>query len=349
MKSIAVPPYFRQMTSRRPGHEKFSCARIDSFFRPGLRVRSSTLHETSLFFDAMAARLPSLNGLKVFECVARHMSFTRAAAELNVTQTAVSHQVRRLEDELGIRLFLRLKERLELTPAGHAYLQGVGLAFEQLRFSTAQLREGRRDNTLGISTVASFAAKWLLPRLGSFRLAHPEVELRIGASTDFVDFLAGGHDAAVRLGHGDWPGLCCDRLMADEILPVCSPRYLSAGPRLAEPADLAHHTLLQVGGVTGDDWSCWLAAAGLSPDLPGSGRMHFDLALLAVQAAIDGHGVCIGRRAYVEDDLRAGRLIAPFDLSVSTGRSFYLVSPPECADSARVRAFRGWLLEAARG
>lgn len=296
----------------------------------------------------MAARLPSLNGLKVFECAARHMSFTRAAAELSVTQTAVSHQVRRLEDELGIRLFRRLRERLELTPAGQAYLQGVSLAFEQLRFSTEQLSEGGRDTTLTISTLATFASKWLLPRLGSFRRAHPDIDIRIGASTDFVDFVAGGSDVGIRYGHGDWKGLRCDRLMGDEILPVCSPSLLADGPALVEPADLAHHTLLQVNGVTADDWPRWLEAAALPVRLAGSARMSFDLALLAVQAAVDGQGVCIGRCAYVEDDLRAGRLVAPFDLVATTDRGFYLVSPVEFADSAKVTALRDWLLEMAR-
>jgi LysR family glycine cleavage system transcriptional activator len=297
----------------------------------------------------MAGKLPSLNGLKAFECAARHMSFTRAAAELNVTQTAVSHQIRRLEDELGVRLFLRLKERLELTGPGQAYLHGVSLAFAQLRFSTEQLRAGADAPALTLSTLASFASKWLLPRLGAFREAHPGIDIRVGASTDLVDFAAGGADAAIRYGSGDWPGLRCDRLMDDEIFPVCSPALLAGRDPLTQPGGLARHTLLQVGGMTGDDWPLWLAAAGLPADLAGRSceRLDFDLALLAVQAAVDGLGVCIGRRAYVEDDLRAGRLVAPFATRVATGRGFYLVSPPERADSGAVTALRDWLIATA--
>lgn len=295
--------------------------------------------------DQMAEKLPSLNGLKVFECAARHMSFTRAANELNVTQTAVSHQVRRLENELGIRLFHRFKERLELTMSGQSYLQGVSLAFDQLRFSTEQLLEGCSNTSLTISTLASFASKWLLPRLGSFRIAHPEIDIRVSASTDFVDFVVGGADTAIRYGHGEWKGLRSDRLMADEIFPVCSPKLLSGSAPLTSLDNLAHHSLLQVSGVTSNDWSTWLTAAGLPTNLISRANLTFDLALMAVQAAVDGHGVCIGRRAYVEDDLKAGRLVAPFDMSVPVDRGFYLVSPPDLANCGKVVALRNWLFD----
>jgi len=293
----------------------------------------------------MAGKLPSLNGLKVFECAARHMSFTKAASELNVTQTAVSHQVRRLEDELGIRLFHRFKERLELTASGQAYLQGVSLAFDQLRFSTKQLLEGCNNNTLTISTLATFASKWLLPRLGSFRLEHPEIDIRVSASTDLVDFVVGGADTAIRYGSGEWKGLRADWLMADEIFPVCSPKLLMGNHPLTSVDNLAYHTLLQVSGVTSNDWSIWLEAAGLPVHMTGGARLTFDLALMAVQTAVDGQGVCIGRRAYVEDDLRAGRLVAPFGNSVTTDRAFYLVSPRDLANCAKVVALRAWLTD----
>ncbi|MBC8636232.1 transcriptional regulator GcvA [Caballeronia sp. EK] len=293
----------------------------------------------------MAGKLPSLNGLKVFECAARHMSFTKAASELNVTQTAISHQMRRLEDELGMRLFHRFKERLELTVQGQAYLHGVSLAFDQLRFSTEQLHNGCNNTTLAISTLATFASKWLLPRLGSFRLEHPQIDIRVNASTDLVDFVAGGADTAIRYGIGEWKGLRADRLMTDEIFPVCSPRLLTGNHPLTSLNNLAHHTLLQVSGVTSNDWSIWLKAAGLPANLTGDASLTFDLALMAVQAAVDGHGVCIGRRAYVEDDLRAGRLVAPFGKSVATNRAFYLVSPPDLANCAKVVALRTWLLD----
>jgi LysR family transcriptional regulator, glycine cleavage system transcriptional activator len=295
--------------------------------------------------DEMAVRLPSLNGLKVFECAARHMSFTKAASELNVTQTAVSHQVRRLENELGIRLFYRFKERIELTASGQAYLHGVSVAFDQLRFSTQQLLKGCNNNTLTISTLATFASKWLLPRLDSFRLEYPEIDIRVNTSTDLIDFVGSGVDTAIRYGNGEWKGLRADWLMADEIFPVCNPKLLTGNRPLTKLENLAHHTMLQVSGVTSNDWSMWLEAVGLQANLTAGVRLTFDRALMAVQAAVDGHGVCIGRRAYVEDDLRAGRLVAPFSKAVTTNRAFYLVSPPDLANCPKVVALRTWLID----
>lgn len=291
----------------------------------------------------MLPRLPSLNGLRAFECAARHMSFTRAAEELNVTQTAISHQIRRLEDELGVRLFMRLKDGLALTDEGNAYLPGIRSAFLELRYSTEKLLESSNNSVLTISTLVSVASKWLLPRLPSFREAHPDIDVRISASTEWVDFRKGGIDAAIRYGDGNWPGLRADWLMADEIFPVCSPRLLTGDKPLNTPADLAHHPLLQFSGVTANDWNDWLHAAGQPPLTAKGPRLTFDLAMMAVQAAIDGQGVCIGRSTYVDDDLRAGRLVAPFDLRLKSVSGFYLVTPYDQAESKKIVAFRGWL------
>ncbi|MGN8120447.1 transcriptional regulator GcvA [Pseudomonas sp. 22082] len=291
----------------------------------------------------MLSRLPSLNGLRAFECAARHMSFTRAAEELNVTQTAISHQIRRLEDELGVRLFMRLKDGLALTEEGNAYLPGIRSAFLELRYSTEKLLESSNNSVLTISTLVSVASKWLLPRLPSFREAHPQIDVRISASTEWVDFRKGGIDAAIRYGDGNWPGLRADWLMSDEIFPVCSPRLLTGDKPLNTPVDLAHHPLLQVSGVTANDWNDWLHAAGQPPLTAKGPRLTFDLAMMAVQAAIDGQGVCIGRSTYVDDDLRAGRLVAPFDLRLKSASGFYLVTPHENAESKKIVAFRQWL------
>lgn len=291
----------------------------------------------------MLPRLPSLNGLRAFECAARHMSFTRAAEELNVTQTAISHQIRRLEDELGVRLFMRLKDGLALTEEGYAYLPGIRSAFLELRYSTEKLLESSNNSVLTISTLVSVASKWLLPRLPSFREAHPDIDVRISASTEWVDFRKGGIDAAIRYGDGNWPGLRADWLMSDEIFPVCSPRLLTGDKPLNTPVDLAHHPLLQVSGVTANDWNDWLHAAGQPPLTAKGPRLTFDLAMMAVQAAIDGQGVCIGRSTYVDDDLRAGRLVAPFDLRLKSASGFYLVTPHDQAESKKIVAFRGWL------
>lgn len=294
----------------------------------------------------MPVRLPSLNGLRAFEAVARHMSFTKAAEELNVTQTAVSHQIRRLEAELGVALFLRLNGGLALSEDGQAYLPGVRAAFQALRYSTEQLLESRDKSVLTISTLVSFASKWLLPRLPSFQQAFPAIDVRISASTERVDFRKDAIDAAIRYGRGDWKGLRADFLMSDEVFPVCSPALAKT---LCAPADLANHTLLQVSGVTAGDWGAWLRAAGQPLQLAEGPRMTFDLAMMAVQAAVDGQGVCIGRSTYVEDDLRAGRLVAPFGLRLKDELGFYLVTPHETAESKKIVAFRAWLLALSPG
>ncbi|MHB2242673.1 transcriptional regulator GcvA [Pseudomonas monsensis] len=292
----------------------------------------------------MVARLPSLNGLRAFECAARYMSFTKAAAELHVTQTAISHQIRRLEDELGVTLFLRLKEGLALTEEGQAYLPGIRAAFHELRHATQALLASRQNTVLTINTLVSVASKWLLPRLPSFQQANPDIDVRISASTDLVDFRQGGIDAAIRYGRGDWKGLRADFLMSDEIFPVCSPALLSTSKGLNTPADLLDHTLLQVSGMTAGDWNRWLSAAGESATLAEGPRLTFDLAMMAVQAAVDGQGVCIGRSTYVADDLRAGRLVAPFALRLKDELGFYLVTPHETADSKKIVALRAWLM-----
>ncbi|WP_192560738.1 transcriptional regulator GcvA [Pseudomonas allokribbensis] len=291
----------------------------------------------------MLPRLPSLNGLRAFECAARHLSFTRAAEELNVTQTAISHQIRRLEDELGVRLFMRSKDGLTLTDEGNAYFPGIRSAFLELRHSTERLQEANNQSVLTISTLVSVASKWLLPRLPSFREAHPEIDVRISALTRLVDFRKVGIDAAIRYGKGEWPGLRADWLMSDEVFPVCSPRLLTGDKPLKTPADLVHHPLLQVSGLTANDWNDWLHAAGQPPLTTKGPRLTFDLAMMAVQTAIDGQGVCIGRSTYVDDDLRAGRLVAPFDLRLKSDSGFYFVTPHENANSKKVVAFRQWL------
>ncbi|PTS95137.1 transcriptional regulator GcvA [Pseudomonas sp. HMWF006] len=292
----------------------------------------------------MVARLPSLNGLRAFECAARYMSFTKAAEELHVTQTAISHPIRRLEDELGVTLFLRLKEGLALTEEGQAYLPGIRAAFHELRHATQALLASRQNTVLTINTLVSVASKWLLPRLPSFQQANPDIDVRISASTELVDFRQGGIDAAIRYGRGDWKGLRADFLMSDEIFPVCSPALLSTSKGLNTPADLLDHTLLQVSGMTAGDWNRWLSAAGESATLAEGPRLTFDLAMMAVQAAVDGQGVCIGRSTYVADDLRAGRLVAPFALRLKDELGFYLVTPHETADSKKIVALRTWLM-----
>src|SRR5689334_22360394 len=208
----------------------------------------------------MASRLPSLNGLRAFEAAARHMSFTRAASELNVTQTAISHQIRRLEDELGIRLFVRQNRALELTQEARDYLPGIRAAFNDLRLATDRLLRKPDDGVLTVSTLASFAAKWRLPRVSAVQAAHPGIDVRITTSTGLVDFGRDNVDAAIRYGRGQWPGVRAEWLMADEVFPVCSPELLSGRHPLRQPEDIRHHVLLHTTSYD-DDWRQWLTAA----------------------------------------------------------------------------------------
>jgi LysR family glycine cleavage system transcriptional activator len=292
----------------------------------------------------MPTRLPSLNGLRAFEAAARHLSFTLAASELNVTQTAISHQIRRLEEELGIRLFIRQNRALALTPAAKEYLPRIRAAFNDLRLATDRLMRKSDDHVLTVSTLASLAAKWLLPRLSGFQEAHPEIDVRITTTTSLIDFRSGDVDAAIRYGRGQWPGLRADWLMADELFPVCSPDLLKGGKPLRCPEDLANHVLLHTSGASNDDWRLWLTAAGLPSDISGQHGLSFDLNFMTVQAAIDGIGVAIGRTSYVEADIAKGRLVVPFTVKLPADAGFYIVSPEETADRPKLLAFRQWLI-----
>src|ERR1700751_553897 len=186
----------------------------------------------------MNTRLPSLNGLRAFEAAARHLSFTAAAAELNVTQTAISHQIRRLEEELGIRLFVRQNRSLTLTPEAREYLPGIRAAFNDLRLATDRLLRQDDDHVLTVSTLASLAAKGLVPRLSPFQEAHPGIDVPTTPSPNLVYFKGRGVEAAIRYGRGQWPGVRADWLMADELFPVCSPELLRGNKTLKCPEDL---------------------------------------------------------------------------------------------------------------
>ncbi|HEU0083742.1 MAG TPA: transcriptional regulator GcvA [Bradyrhizobium sp.] len=294
----------------------------------------------------MTARLPSLNGLRAFEAAARHLSFTNAAAELNVTQTAISHQIKRLEEELGIRLFVRQNRALTLTPEAREYLPGIRAAFNDLRLATDRLKRKDNDHVLTVSTLASLAAKWLLPRLAAFQEAHPGIDVRLTTSMNLVDFRSGDVDAAIRYGRGQWPGVRADWLMADQLFPVCSPALLAGDKPLRWPEDLAHHVLLH--STNEDDWRLWLTAAGLPTDISKQHGVTFDLILMVVQAAIDGIGVAIGRTSYVQDDIAKGRLVVPFRITLPSDAGFYLVSPAGRPDSPNLAAFRQWLIASAQ-
>jgi len=296
----------------------------------------------------MSARLPSLNGLRAFEAAARHLSFTQAASELNVTQTAISHQIKRLEHELGVRLFIRQNRALTLTAEASEYLPGVRAAFNDLRLATDRLLRREDDHVLTVSTLASLAAKWLLPRLSAFQEAHLGIDVRITTSATLVDFQRDNVDAAIRYGRGQWQGLRADWLMADEVFPVCSPALLKGGRPLRCPEDLRDHVLLHTSNANSDDWRLWLTAAGLPADLSRQPGITFDLIFMTIQAAIDGIGVAMGRTSYVQDDITKGRLVVPFKIALPADAGFYLVSPQGRRDTPKLAAFRKWLVGSAQ-
>jgi LysR family glycine cleavage system transcriptional activator len=288
-------------------------------------------------------RLPFLNGVRAFEAAARAGGFAGAAEELHVTPAAVSRMVRLLELRLGVVLFERHANRLALTPAGRAYQAGLTPILDALAGLTEQVTAlgGRRVLTVGVGPT--FAVRWLIPRLADWRRREPEIEVRIttgGAAAPFDEDWTCG----IRLGEGEWPGLVATPLFAADLLPVCAPSLVA---RLgATPGALVGESLLRV-AHTPEDWSRWLAAAGAA-GVRASGPL-FDFYGQALQAALGGVGIAMGIRPYVDDDLAAGRLVAPFACTVSTGKAWYLVNRQAREAEPGFVAFRRWILEAAGG
>lgn len=289
-------------------------------------------------------RIPSFSGLRAFEAAARHLSFTKAAMELNVTQTAVSHQVHRLEEELSVKLFTRDRHCIALTKEGQEFLPGVSSALAILRAATEDVKSGNYKHVLRISTLASFAQKWLLPRLPAFQDRHPEITVRITTSPEYVDLRRKGLDLAIRYGHGQWEGVQSEWLMRDSIFPVCSPKF-ARDNNLHGPEDLQRCMLIKTIGVTEEDWHNWLLSVKSPLHVESLYKFEFDLTVVSIQAAIDGLGIAIGRTSYVASDIAAGRLVAPFAQKIESEGAFYSVTPVEKASKPRVQAFRNWLAE----
>jgi LysR family glycine cleavage system transcriptional activator len=289
----------------------------------------------------MPRRLPSLNALKAFEAAARHGSFTTAAGELHVTQGAVSHQVKALELDLGMKLFHRERQRLAITAAGRSYLEVVRDAFDRLSFGTETLLQRQRAGVLTVTVSPNFAAKWLVHRLGRFAEAHPGVDLRVSASTHHVDFAREDIDLAIRHGDGQWPGLHVARLCAEELFPVCGPKLARGRCALRSPADLKRHTLLHVDDRR--DWDRWLAEAGVA-DAASARGLVFNQASLAIDAAVEGQGVALARTALAAWDILAGRLVRPFALALKVPYAYWIVCPKSTAALPKISAFRDWLL-----
>ena len=302
----------------------------------------------------MARHLPGLGSLRTFEAAARHLSFTKAADELAVTPAAVSGQVRTLEEQLGVRLFWRTSRTVSLTRSGETLLQATGEALDLLARAVERIGAGGERRTLAVSTGLSFAAKWLVPRLDRFRRLHPDVDVRIDVSERLVDFVRDEADVGIRFGRGVYPGLRADRLSEELVFPVCSPRLLEGAHPLSQPDDLRHHPLIHLDwhepGTEWPEWRTWLLAAGLG-DIDPTRGIHFGQTALVLQAAVEGQGVALGNSSLVADDLAAGRLVRPFDLTLKGPPEFayYLVSPRATADRPLVKGFREWVLAELRG
>jgi LysR family glycine cleavage system transcriptional activator len=292
----------------------------------------------------MLRRLPSLNALKAFEAAARHESFTKAADELAVTQGAVSHQVKGLEAELGLKLFNRERQRLVITDAGRGYLEVVRDAFDRLAVGTERLLQVQKSGALTVTTSPNFAAKWLVHRLGRFVEAHPDIDLRVAASHRHVDFAREDIDMAIRHGDGQWPGMSVTRLCVEEIYPVCSPELLRGRGVPRSASDLARHTLLHVNDRR--DWGNWLDAAGMATTASERGPI-FNQSSMAIDAAVDGQGIALARSALAAWDMRAGRLVRPFPFALKAPYGYWIVCPKSTAELPKIVTFRDWLLSEA--
>ena len=312
----------------------------------------------------MSTRLPPLNALRAFEAAARHLSFRKAAAELHVTPAAISHQIKLIEESLGVVLFRRLTRAIALSPAGQSFLPKLSEGFAQIAAAVEELRAHESVGTLTVNAPPSFAAKWLMPRLHRFVAAHPEIDIRIVASmrlvdarrNDLVDSAVSAEampldaDIDIRFGNGKYPRCRVDPLFKVSLTPLCSPRLLEGMRPLRKLADLRYHMLLHDDTLYGSegqpDWTQWLRGAGVE-DVDTSRGPHFNQPVLGLEAAVDGLGVVLGIKELAERDLAAGRLVAPFDYSLALPQSYFVVSAETSADRPKVVVFRDWLLEEA--
>lgn len=291
-------------------------------------------------------RLPPLNALRAFEAAARRLSFTKAAEELNVTPGAISQQIRQLEDYAGTPLFKRTGRSVLLTDAAQACLPLVHEAFDMIGEAGRLMRAPARKGRVMVSSAPSFAAKWLAPRLDQFHRAHDGIEAWVSADMQLTDFNTADADLAIRYGRGQYDGLKSEKLLDETVLPVCSPRLLEGPDAIRRPEDLARHTLIHDESPENDpscpDWASWLRARGVR-GVDASRGPRFNQAVLVIEAAANGRGVALAKRAIAQSDLDAGRLVAPFaDGSHDLDFAYWLVWPKGRHLSPDVRAFIAW-------
>lgn len=290
-------------------------------------------------------RLPPLNALRAFEAAARHLNFSRAADELSVTPGAVSQQIQNLEEYVGAALFKRTPKGLLLTDAAQTALPALREAFDRLAEAASLLTAAVDGRRLTLTAAPSFAAKWLVPRLGKFEDAHPQVDVWLSAGIDIVDLTAGEVDLAIRYGGGRYPGLEVRRLMSETVIPVASPDLIAANP-INQPSDLAGHVLLHDGSPEPDDscpdWTMWLAARGVK-GVDGTRGPRFNQSSLVIEAAANGRGVALAKRTLAQADLDAGRLVVPLQDQTAVDFAYYLVHPKAKGRLPQVKAFIGWI------
>lgn len=282
-------------------------------------------------------RLPPMQALRAFEATARLGSLSRAADALHLTHGAISHQIKSLEGDLGVALIERAGRGVRLTDAGERFAMRVRAAFAELAAGVREISERTNPRLLRVSAVPSFAARWLLPRVGRFIAAHPDIDLDVGATNSNVDFSRDAVDVAIRYGFGQWDGVRAEHLMDDVFFPVCSPRIAGGAP--LQPADLARYPLLR---ADNEPWKPWFDAAGLDWPEPQRGPIFHDSSHM-MQAAAEGQGIALARSTLLGNDIRNGVLVRLFDIDLPAPRRFYLVYPPRLADAPKLIAFRDWL------
>ena len=295
-------------------------------------------------------RLPPLNALRAFESAARHLNFSRAADELSVTPGAVSQQIQNLEDYVGVALFKRTPRGLLLTDPAQTALPALREAFDRLAEAASMLTAAVDGRRLTVSVAPSFAAKWLVPRLGQFSALHPQVDVWLSAGMELADFNSGEIDLAIRYGAGRYPGLEVIRLMQETVIAVASPALIAAHP-LESLGDLGNQVLLHDGSPDADescpDWTMWLAARGVK-GVDGARGPRFNQSSLVIEAAVGGRGVALAKRALAQADLDAGRLVAPFQIATAVDFAYYVVHPKAKGRLPQVKAFVSWLIAQAQ-
>ncbi|WNC67211.1 transcriptional regulator GcvA [Thalassotalea nanhaiensis] len=289
----------------------------------------------------MSNRLPPLNALKAFEASARLLSFTKASAELFVTQAAISHQIKSLEAHLGLKLFMRKNRSLLLTEEGQSYFLDIKDIFVSLHDATQKLLAKSEKGTITVSIQPSLAIQWLVPRLTDFNKHHPDIDVRIKAADNDDDTLTSDVDVAFYYGRGPWPNVVSDKILTEYLIPVCSPLMLTSERPIVNAADLEHHTLLH--DSSRKDWKRWFKSINTQTSNLNQGPI-FSHSALVMQAAIHGQGVALVNNILAKPDIEAGRLIAPFSHVLVNQDAFYIVCRDEQLDTGRINQFRQWVL-----